>query len=602
MTSAVTPGAGASSSSTARRLWLLAIGAAALVLGPLATAQLTLTAPRSPALLLADLAVGWSMIATGLIIADQRPGNRIGPLAVLTGFAWFAGDATSADSAVVAYLGALAHGWFDPLFALVILAYPTGRFERRPERALAIGFVAVQAGWTLTKAVALAPIAWWPCPDCLDTVDAWIAAQDAMVTIGRIETAALTALSLGVVALLTARWAQASGAARRRRAPVVAAGVVLALGFTGGFLLQTIVPASARTAEGELRVLVLAILRIGVAVGLLLGVLRDTDARGRIADLVIRLGDLPSVAVLETSLRDALGDPSVQVYRWDAALAGFRGADGQPATPPEDGPARAVVAVDDGGETPGLRIALDPALRDDPGLVAAAVAAIRLAVENERLQAEVLAQLDDVRASRARIVEAQDAERRRLERDLHDGAQQRLVSLQLSLQLLRRQLDDGTDPATLAELDAASAEARAAVTEIRELARGVHPAILTEAGLSAALTSLAERSLVPVTIDSTVEGRLPPPVEATAYFVVAEALTNAAKHADATRVDVRARRDGLDLRLEISDDGRGGASTDGGTGLRGLDDRVAALGGTFRLTSPPQGGTRIVVELPCASS
>ncbi len=383
----------------------------------------------------------------------------------------------------------------------------------------------------------------------------------------------------------------------------MAAGVVLALGFTGGFLLQTLVPASARTAEGELRVLVLAILRIGVAVGLLLGVLRDTAARGRIADLVIGLGDLPSIAVLETSLRDALGDPSVQVYRWDVALAGFRDADGRPATPPDDGPARAVVAIDDtGAEAPGLRIALDPALRDDPGLVAAAVAAIRLAVENERLQAEVLAQLDDVRASRARIVEAQDVERRRLERDLHDGAQQRLVSLQLSLQLLRRQLDDGTDPAVLAEVDAASAEARAAVTEIRELARGVHPAILTEAGLSAALTSLAERSLVPVTVDSTVEGRLPPPVEATAYFVVAEALTNAAKHADATRVDVRARRDGPDLRLEITDDGRGGASTDGGTGLRGLEDRVAALGGTFRLTSPPDGGTRIVVELPCASS
>jgi len=586
-----------------RRLVLLAVGAAAVVLGPLATSQLTLTAARSPALLLADLAVGWSMIATGLIIADQRPGNRIGPLAVLTGFVWFAGDATSADTATVAYLGELVHGWFDPLFALVVLAYPTGRFERRPERLLAIGFIVVQGAWTLTKVIGAAPIAWWPCPDCLDTVDAWIGAQDAMATIGTIETALLTALSLGVLGLLLVRWAQASGAARRRRAPVVAAGVVLALGFTGGFLLQTIAPASARTTEGELRVLVLAILRVGVAVGLLLGVLRDTAARGRIADLVVGLGDLPSVAVLEASLRDALADPSVRVYRWDAALAGYRDADGQAARPPEDGPARAVVAIDDAGSAaPGLRIALDPALRDDPGLVAAAVAAIRLAVENERLQAEVRTQLDDVRASRARIVEAQDVERRRLERDLHDGAQQRLVSLQLSLQLLRRQLDGDTDPAVLAELDAASAEARAAVTEIRELARGVHPAILSEAGLGAALLSLAERSPVPVTVESSVDERLPSPVEATAYFVVAEALTNAAKHADATRVEVHARRDGADLRLEISDDGRGGADVADGTGLRGLDDRVAALGGTFRLSSPPDGGTRIVVELPCASS
>ena len=329
----------------------------------------------------------------------------------------------------------------------MILAYPTGRFERRPERLLAIGFVAVQLGWTLTKAVALAPIAWWPCPIASTRSTRGSPPRTRWSRSAGSRPRRSPRCSLGVLGLLIVRWAQASGAARRRQAPVVAAGVVLALGFTGGFLLQTLVPASARTAEGELRVLVLAILRIGVAVGLLLGVLRDTAARGRIADLVIGLGDLPSIAVLETSLRDALGDPSVRVYRWDAALAGFRDADGRPATPPEDGPARAVVAIDDtGAEAPGLRIALDPALRDDPGLVAAAVAAIRLAVENERLQAEVLAQLDDVRASRARIVEAQDAERRRLERDLHDGAQQRLVSLQLSLQLLRRQLDDGTDP------------------------------------------------------------------------------------------------------------------------------------------------------------
>ena len=263
-------------------------------------------------------------------------------------------------------------------------------------------------------------------------------------------------------------------------------------GFTGGFLLQTILPTSARTAEGELRVVVLAILRIGVAVGLLVGVLRESAGRSRIADLVVRLDGLPPPAILRDALRDALSDPSLEVYRWDPGAASWADAAGLSVVLPADGPERAVIEIGEEG-APALAIALDPVLRDDPGLVAAATAAVRLAVENERLQAEVRSQLDDVRASRARIVEAQDAERRRLERDLHDGAQQRLVSLQISLQLLRRQLGPDADPATLAELDAATAEAREAVSEIRELARGVHPAVLTEAGLGPAL-AVAGRS------------------------------------------------------------------------------------------------------------
>lgn len=584
-----------------RRALLIGVGLAAIVFGVRATSLLTLTAERSPALLLADLAVGWSMIAAGLMIADGRPGNRIGPLAIVTGFAWFAGDLASAPSAVVAYVGSVAHGWFDPLFALLILAYPSGRIERRPERLLAIGFIAVQTVWTLLKAYALRPIGWWPCPDCLDTVDAWIDAQIAMDSLGRLETALLTALSLGVLVVVTVRWAQATGAVRQRRAPMVAAGVVLALGFTGGFLLQTIVPTSARTSEGELRVILLAILRIGVAVGLLVGVLRDTAVRGRIADLVVQLDGLPSSAVLRASLRDALADPSAEVYRWDGSIGRYRDATDGPADPPPDGMARAVVLIPD-GDRPGLAIALDPVLRDDPGVVAAAVAAVRLAVENERLQAEVRTQLDTVQASRARIVEAQDAERRRLERDLHDGAQQRLVSLQISLQLLRRQLGPDADPVTVAELDAATAEARAAVSEIRELARGVHPAVLTESGLAAALASLGERSPIPVEIDTDLDERLPPAVEATAYFVVAEALTNAARHASAEQVHVRVWRDGGSLRVTIADDGVGGAAPGDGTGLRGMDDRVAALGGRSQWSSPPGAGTRIEVELPCASS
>jgi signal transduction histidine kinase len=587
--------------SRRRRIVLGVIGLAALVVGPLATYQLTLTAERSPALLLADVAVGWSMIAAGLVICDRRPGNRIGPLAVVTGFVWFAGDLASASSAGVAYVATVFHGWFDPLFAILILAYPTGRLVRPVDRWLAVGFVAVQAAWTVVKAYGSRPIGWWPDPTSPDTVDAWITAHEAMDVLGRLETAALTVLSLGVLVAVAVRWRQTSGAARRRQAPVVLAGIVLVLGFTGGFLLQTIIPTDARTPAGELRVVILAVSRVLVAVALLVGILRDDAARGRIATLVVRLDGVPSSAILQDSLRDALGDPSLEVFRWVADRGGFEDATGRLATPPTDGPTRTTLTIEtDAG--PLLAIAFDPVLGDDPGLVSAAVAAVRLSVENERLQAEVRARLDDVTASRARLVHAQDAERRRMERDLHDGAQQRLVSLRISLELLRRRLGPDADPDALVELDAAAADARAAIDELRELAGGLHPAALAEGGLPPALRSLAERSTVPVELETDLDGSIPPAIAATVYFVVAEALTNTAKYADASRASIRARRSDGRLRVEVTDDGRGGADVASGTGLRGLEDRVGAVGGTLRIASPPGGGTTISVDLPCASS
>jgi signal transduction histidine kinase len=292
------------------------------------------------------------------------------------------------------------------------------------------------------------------------------------------------------------------------------------------------------------------------------------------------------------------------VYRWEAGSGTFLDAAGLPATPPSDGPARAVLTIG-AADAPELVIAHDPALRDDPGLISAAAAAVRLAVENERLQAEVRAQLDAVTASRARIVEAQDDERRRIERDLHDGAQQRLVSLQLSLQMLRRDLGPDADPSAVAELDAASAEAAAAIADIRELARGVHPAILTESGLGAALGSLADRAPLPVVVTDDLDRRLPASVEATAYFVAAEALTNAIKHAgpNASAV-VRLRYDVDAVRIEVADDGRGLAPETGehghggGHGLVGMRERASMFGGTVVAGPRRGGGFQVRADLP----
>jgi signal transduction histidine kinase len=219
-----------------------------------------------------------------------------------------------------------------------------------------------------------------------------------------------------------------------------------------------------------------------------------------------------------------------------------------------------------------------------------------VAEENVRLDAELQARLDDLRESRARIVQAADAARRKLERDLHDGAQQRLVGLALDLRLAREKLDD--DPTVAAAmLDDASTELARATEELRELARGIHPAVLSDRGLEAAVESLAKRAPLPVEIDASFDGRLPEPVEAAGYFVVAEALTNVVRHSRADRAEVAIRRDNGRLMVEVSDDGAGGADRSG-SGLRGLADRVAALDGRLRIEDPEGGGTVVRADIP----
>lgn len=205
----------------------------------------------------------------------------------------------------------------------------------------------------------------------------------------------------------------------------------------------------------------------------------------------------------------------------------------------------------------------------------------------------------ELRASRARIVAAADDARRRIERDLHDGAQQQLVGLALTLRLARRKVADDSEAAEL--LDEAIEDLAVATAELRELARGLHPAVLTEGGLEPALGGLAKRATVPVTIEHAPAERLPATVEITAYFIVAEALTNVARYAEASRAYVRVQRAGDTLVVEVRDDGRGGATLGAGSGLRGLLDRVSALGGSLTVVSPEGEGTVLRAELPCGS-
>ena len=304
-----------------------------------------------------------------------------------------------------------------------------------------------------------------------------------------------------------------------------------------------------------------------------------------------------------TELRDelalALDDPTVEVAFWLAEQREYADAAGNAYPVPIDGPERAVTRIEHEGRPLAVLIH-DPTLRDEPKLVEEVAAAARLALVNARLHAEVRAQLEMVQDSRARIVTAADEERRRIERDLHDGAQQRLVALTLELRSAQRRLGEDRDAEIDQLLESTADELQVALQELRELAHGIHPGILTQGGLAPALESLAARVPLPVTVAATQE-RLPPDVEATAYFVACEALTNVVKHSQATKAAVRALRDDGWLVVEVEDDGVGGASAEDGSGLRGLADRVEAHGGHFRIESAPGSGTRVLGEIPCAS-
>jgi signal transduction histidine kinase len=229
--------------------------------------------------------------------------------------------------------------------------------------------------------------------------------------------------------------------------------------------------------------------------------------------------------------------------------------------------------------------------------VRAVGAAASLTLENERLDAELRAKVEELQASRARIIQSGDAARRRIERDLHDGAQQRLVSLALHLRLLQSRVEQ--DPDAVQELEAARRELEQALEELRELARGIHPSVLSDRGLDAVLEGLANRAPLPVELDARLGARLPERIESTAYFVVAEALTNVAKYSHASHARVMVKRENGRVLVEVSDDGVGGADPSHGSGLRGLLDRIAALDGRLEVDSEPGHGTTVRATIPC---
>jgi signal transduction histidine kinase len=581
---------------------LLALGGLGFVAGavPLAIALVNEDGHQRELIAIFGPLTGWAFIGTGIFAWLRRPENAVGALMTALGFsACLAALRVSTDSWVfITGLLFIAIQW--AVLYHLLLAFPGGALRNGFERLLvATSYVSAAVVHPL-QVVLFQDTARLGLPDNPLLVSA---NADLSSALSRFRFGLGLILLAALAVILARRWREASGSQRRVLAPVLVSGG-LVMGLLGiwyavllvevdqtGFLDQ---PLAERLEQA--RIVVLATVPFAFLAGLLRSRVAEASA---VSELVSRLGDpIGRRDGLRDALADALADPSLALAYWLPERGGYVDASGKPVELPGDRSGRIVTPVDSRGQRVAALVH-DASLENEPELVRAVAAAAALTLENERLDAELRAKIEELSASRARIVESSDAARRRLERDLHDGAQQRLVTLALHLRMLRSGLDG--DPEAERELEAARRELDQALAELRELARGLHPSVLSERGLDAALEGLANRAPVDVELSLCSGERLPERVEAAAYFVVAEALTNVAKYSRASHASVNLSRDEGRLLVEVSDDGVGGADLANGSGLRGLLDRVSALDGAFEVDSRPGHGTTVRANIPCES-
>ena len=545
--------------------------------------------------LILDLGVGASFLVSGLIALRERPRNNVGRLLLAAGFAFLTGAALNYVESPLTYtLRWLESSLYFAVLVQLLFAFPSGRITSRLERILCAAAYADAFFGSLSTLIFLDPRS-RGLPAGLNLLDLFPDARLFNLA-DRLLISLTVGLTFVIVAVFVRRWGGASGPARRIIAPVGWSLALVGLAFVTDTIVSrlTSVPEWAHVATAATQASAVML----VPIAFLVGLLRSRLARSAVGDLVIELGETPPPGRMRDMLARTLRDPSLRLAYWIPEMSAYVDAAGSPVTLPGEGTGQAVTMLEHEGQPVGVLVH-DVALREEPRLVEAVAAATGLALQNERLQAALRAQLEEIRASRARIVEAGDAERRRIERDLHDGAQQRLVGISLALRMATAGLARGMGPEVDKALSQASEELTRALAELRELARGIHPAILTEEGLGPALETLAERATIPVLLKAVPSARLPSQVEAAAYFVVSEALANIAKYAQATSATVSAAQVDGRLVVEVSDNGIGGADPARGTGLRGLTDRVAALDGSVRIQSPRGEGTTVRAEIPC---
>ena len=548
---------------------------------------------------LAQVAVGWAFVVSGLVAWLRRPRNRLGALLVAAGFAYLARQLRYSYDAwlftVFFTLGELPY----VLIPHSVLAYPAGRVVDSAERAL------LKVAYASLLVVPFVILLFYDGTHRLlfynsaRPHDSLILVHGSAGTVEALQKG-LVVFCFGVlatvfIALIGRRLWRGTHRARRILAPLLLAAAAIALRAVYECVRTFIGQPIASDYLFWWQIAAFLALPVALAAGLL----RAHLAVAGVGTLVLELEHAGPYEIRDALAR-SLADPTLEVAFWLPERGAYADGAGQPVELPEGDAGRAVTLLDHAGR-PLAALVHDPSLLEERRLVQTVGAAARLALENAQLQAETRAQLAQVKQSRVRIVTAADEERRRIERDLHDGAQQRLAALALQLRTAQRRLGSSqADPAVDALLESAVGELQAANEELRELVRGVYPAILTEDGLAAAVESLALRNPFPISLD-VLEGRFPAQVEATAYFVTCEGLANVAKHAQASKASVSiSRRNGL-LSVEIADNGVGGAQPLEGSGLSGLSDRVEALGGRLFVRSPPGEGTQVVAEIPCES-
>ena len=522
-------------------------------------------------------------VLCGVLAWWRRPASGFGPLMVAVGFANFVSTLSWTSHHLLFTLGQVFDLVPPVIFLHAFLAYPSGRLSGPSARGLiAVAYVAA-----IGLEVVRMTLGGFGSHNLLEVSENAAAGLAVM----RVQHVAIGVLCLVGVGVLVAR-------RRRTGRPLRRSFSLLIDSFGVGLVMIAVLflsQAFGVSAVQEIRWATLITL-VAAPVAFLVGLLRDRLARAAVGDLVVELRADPASTHLRDALARALRDPSLTLAFWLPEFESYADIDGRPVLLSDATAPRVTTLIDN---PDGMRVAAlvhDPALGEEPELLAAVTAGAGIALENARLHAELSARLQELRGSRARVFEAGRRERQRLERNLHDGAQQRLIALSLELGVLDRQLDDA---GASHGLDHARSEIATSLEELREIARGIHPAVVSGHGLEVALEQLAAGATVPVHLTVDLEGRLPDPLEVAAYYLVSESLANIGRYANASSATVTAGRHNGYLVVEVVDDGVGGADTELGSGLRGLADRIEALDGRLRVWSPRGGGTRVRAEIPC---
>jgi len=534
------------------------------------------------------VAAGLGLVLAGMAGSFSRPGWRIADLAVIAGFLWFAPAWVGwhVGSPMVRSMGMIAAAFVFPVIAHLVLAFPSGRMHPRAVRVVVtIGYVGAEL-FVLGSALFWDPFfdtgCWANCTDNVFLVRSLPAFAHAIQVAGLWF---LIAFASAVAAICTWRIINNSGQARRVLAPVIVPGMLVAAAVIAHSIAVLRVPVEDPSDPVFYEIFLTGcVSAFLLAAGLVFDMLRTLAQRLSVARIVASLDEAPAAGSLESALAHAVGDPELRIAYWVSDPGRYVDAAGRPVPDPVAAPGQTLTTL----VRDGRRLAVVSHTTAVPDLEREMGAAVRLGLENERLQAESLSRLEELRASRARIVETEDTERRRLERDLHDGAQQRMLALSYEIRLARASANAGGDARIETQLEGAVEECQAALDELRELAHGIYPAILAEAGLGPALATLADAAPVPVEIRDADAGRYSPPVEMAAYLLASDSIYDAARRG-ARHASVITVRDDDRLVITVEDDGRG---RDGA--LDRLVDRVGALGGTLEFEARKVRG-----ELPC---